>query len=183
MSDSDPARPIELRTERLLLRPFIESDADDVFAYARLENWSRYLLPRVPYPYSRDDAVEFISRTLSTSWEDEANWAFVLDDRVIGSASLEPLDQAGVAEIGYGLSPEHWGRGLMTEAGDAIVRYAFDVRGFETLVARADVRNAGSWRVMEKLGMSRERVGTREGRDGGEVDEVHYRLERGAWRP
>ena len=182
MSDSDPAQPIELHTERLLLRPYRETDADDVFAYAQLEEWSRHLLPRIPYPYSREDAVAYIAHTLGTSWEEEANWALVIDSRVIGGVSLAPSEKAGVAEFGYGLSPEHWGRGLMTEAAGAIIRYGFEVRGFEMLVARAEVSNTGSWRVMEKLGMSRERVGTRIGRDGTLVDEVHYQLHREDWR-
>jgi len=183
VSDSDPAQPTELRTERLLLRPYGETDADDVFAYARLEDWSRHLLPRIPYPYSREDAVAFIAHTLGTPWEEEANWALVINSRVIGGVSLAPSGEAGVAEFGYGLAPEHWGRGLMTEAAGAIIRYGFEVRGFETLAARTEASNIGSWRVMEKLGMSRERVGTRIGRGGTPVDEVHYRLMREDWRP
>ena len=180
---ADAVQPIELRTERLLLRPYLETDAADVFAYAQLEEWSRHLLPKVPYPYAREDAVEFVAHTLATPWAEAANWALVLEGQVIGGASLEPSEAAGVAEFGYGLAPEHWGRGLMTEAAGAIVRYRFEIRGFEILVARAEVSNTGSWRVMERLGMSRERIGTRIGRDGTPVDEVHYRLLREDWRP
>jgi RimJ/RimL family protein N-acetyltransferase len=48
----------------------------------------------------------------------------------------------------------------MTEEAGAIVHYGFEVRGFEFLVARAEVSNTGSWQVMEKLGMSQERIDT-----------------------
>jgi len=54
--------PTDLRTERLLLRPFRLDDVNDVVAYANDQQWSRYLV-RIPYPYSRRDGEQFVGLT------------------------------------------------------------------------------------------------------------------------
>ncbi|MDA0352785.1 MAG: GNAT family N-acetyltransferase [Chloroflexi bacterium] len=176
-------RPAILRTERLLLRPHLESDADDIYAYARLEEWSRYHLPIIPYPYSRDDADTFIAAMLAADWATDANWAVVLDERVIGGVSLRLEASEQQAELGYSLAPAHWNRGFTTEAARAVLDYAFFVLALDEVVARADARNIGSWRVMEKLGMARTAVieGGRIDRSRAAVDEVHYAISRSAW--
>lgn len=180
---TEVARPAILRTERLLLRPYIESDADDVFAYAQLEEWSRYHLPRVPYPYARSDADEFIALVLAREWGQEANWAIVIDERVVGGLSLSNRPPEPHAELGYSLAPAHWNRGITTEAARAVLDYAFYVLPLETVDARADARNVGSVRVMEKLGMRRTALeaGGRIDRTGAQVDEVHYAIRRTSW--
>lgn len=179
----EAARPAILRTERLLLRPYIRSDADDVFAYAQLEEWSRYHLPRVPFPYARSDADEFIALVLAKEWGQEANWAIVIDERVVGGLSLTIDATEAQAELGYSLAPAHWNRGITTEAARAVLDYAFYVRPIEVIHARADARNTGSWRVMEKLGMRRTALeaGGRTDRSGAPVDEVHYAITRNTW--
>ncbi len=180
---SPEVRPALLRTDRLVLRPFLEGDAPDVFAYAQLEEWSRYHLPSIPFPYSLEDAEAFIASMLDKPWETEPNWAIVLREQVIGGLGLTLQSPEPLAELGYSLAPAHWNRGLTTEAARAALDYAFYVLPVETVVARADARNTGSWRVMEKLGMRRTSVehGVRLDRAGEQVDEVHYRIERTSW--
>jgi len=180
---TEAARPAILRTERLLLRPYIASDADDVFAYAQLEEWSRYHLPHVPHPYTRSDADEFLASVLATPWGEEANWAIVIDERVVGGLGLTINASRREAELGYSLAPAHWNRGLATEAARAVLDYAFYVLPLEAVEARADARNVGSVRVMEKLGMRRTALeeGRRIDRTGAAVDEVHYAIRRTAW--
>ena len=179
---SEP-RPALLRTERLLLRPYLETDVDDVFAYAQLEEWSQYHLPQIPFPYARADAESFVASVLEAPWERQANWAIVLNQRVIGglTLSIEPTERR--AELGYSLAPNRWNQGFTTEAARAALDYAFYVTDLETVAARADARNVGSWRVMEKLGMRRVALdaGVREDRTGAMVDEVRYAIGRDAW--
>ena len=179
----EASRPAILRTERTLLRPYVESDVDDVLAYAQLEEWSRYHLPRVPFPYARSDAEEFIAATLAKRWDEESHWAIVIDERVVGGLSLGRREPASPAELGYSLAPSHWNRGLTTEAARAVLDYAFYVLPLELIEARADARNVGSIWVMEKLGMRRTALeeGGRLDRYGERVDEVHYAIERTAW--
>ena len=57
-------------------------------------------------------------------------------------------------EIGWRLAPEHWGRGLATEAARAVVGHAFDSLGLDSLVSFTVPANVRSRRVMEKIGMT-----------------------------
>lgn len=172
----------ELRTERLVLRPFHPSDVDDVFDYARREEWSRYHLPQIPFPYERSDAESFLEHVLGTPWEEEANWAVTLNGRVIGGTALS-TNEGGLGELGYSISPDHWNRGVATEAARGMLDYAFWVSPLEGVEAIADARNVGSWRVMEKLGMRRVALeeGVRRDRTGAVVDQVRYQIARWQW--
>ena len=67
---------VELRTERLLLRPFEFGDVDDVASYASDSEVGRYL--PLPQPYTRDDAVEFIAREVLAEWSTRPTFAIVL---------------------------------------------------------------------------------------------------------
>lgn len=180
---SREVRPALLRTERLVLRPYLEGDAPDVFAYAQLEEWSRYHLPSIPFPYGLGDAEAFITSMLAKPWELEPSWAIVLDRRVVGGLGLTLRPPESLAELGYSLAPAHWNHGYSTEAARAVLDYAFFVLGLDAIVARCDARNTGSWRVMEKLGMWRTELeeSVRMDRAGEQVDEVHYRIERTSW--
>lgn len=60
-----------------------------------------------------------------------------------------------VFEMGYQLLPRYWGRGLATEAGEAVVRHAFDTLGAAALVAGHHPENDPSRRVLQKLGFRR----------------------------
>ena len=71
--------PREIRTERLLLRPFRTSDVDDVYDYAHDPEWGRFL--PVPKPYLRSDAEEFIRTQLAKTWFDEPDWAMVFEGK------------------------------------------------------------------------------------------------------
>jgi len=171
----------ELRTERLLLRPFRFDDVDDVFAYATDAEWARYL--PVPDPYTRRDAEEFVARCILVDGESRFEWAVVHDGRVCGGVSLT-VARPGVAELGYSLARPLWGRGLATEAARVVVAHAFEQLGLVGIQAYADVRNKGSWRVMEKLGM--QRVGVAHGDRlvrGERVDSVSYEVLRDDWSP
>jgi ribosomal-protein-alanine N-acetyltransferase len=60
------------------------------------------------------------------------------------------------AELGYVLSREHWGRGLMPEAVRAVIRFGFGRMGLNRVQARCIAENVASARVMEKAGMAYE---------------------------
>ena len=180
---SPAVRPALLRTERLVLRPYLEGDGLDIFAYAQLEQWSRHLASSIPFPYALEDAEAFVATMLDKPWELEPNWAIVLDRQVIGGLGLTLRLPESLAELAYSLAPAHWNRGLTTEAARAALDYAFYILGLDAIVARSDARNTGSWRVMEKLGMWRTALedGARLDRAGEQVDEAHYRIERTSW--
>ncbi len=173
--------PVELRTERLLLRPFRPEDVDDVYAYAVDPEWARYNKP-VPQPYTRRHAEEFVARCVRADPKEHVEFAIVLGGRVVGSVRLTIALEQRVAGMGYSIAREHWGKGLVAEAARAIIDWAFPAFELEKIVSRADARNQRSWRVMEKLGMTRESVlhGSRAACDG-PADQVVYRLLREEW--
>ena len=79
------------------------------------------------------------------------------DDRLIGAATLLAIDRAQArAEIGYALRASHWGRGLAQEALRLVCDHAFDVLELRRIEADIDPRNAGSCRLIERMGFRRE---------------------------
>ena len=114
--------PVELRTERLLLRPFSLSDVGDVFEYASDPEWGRYLV-NIPQPFTLRDAEEFVARFSDhTSWDTFPMFAIVLKTKVMGEVYLNALDlQNEHAELVYSLSRSHWGKGLTLEAARAVM--------------------------------------------------------------
>jgi RimJ/RimL family protein N-acetyltransferase len=172
---------VELRTKRLLLRPFTLADVDDVLRYASDKEWRRYLLA-APDVYTREDAERFVSQAVQTSWETRPVFAIEHGGSVIGGINLRIKGDHKRAELGYSIAREHWGQGMTVEAARAVVDWAFGAYGLLKVFAKADSRNVQSIRVMEKLGMTREGQ-LREHRlfRGEAVDEVLYGLLLAEW--
>ena len=146
---------VELRTERLLLRPFRPEDVRDVLAYAVDDEWRLYLL-NPPQVYTRQHAEELVARYLRADWNSNPNFALVLDGRVVGHVGFVIDSRSRMAELGYSIAREHWGKGLALEATRALIDWGFATYDLARVFARADARNERSWRLMEKLGMTRE---------------------------
>ena len=178
----DQDAPVELRTARLLLRPFETTDVDDVWAYAADSEVARFR--PLPDPYTRNDAAEFVDRQMRTVWSTSPEFAIVYGPRVIGGISLHVSREHETAELGYLLGRLWWGQGLATEAARAVVDWGFQRFGLHKVYARAHVDNKRSWRVMEKLNMIREGVlrGHWKMREE-HVDLVYYAVFRDEWMP
>jgi ribosomal-protein-alanine N-acetyltransferase len=157
MDDPSPWFPI--RTARLLLREFRETDSDDCHDYASDPEVSRYMAWG---PNTLEDTREFMARKL----DEQAHWPrkavnlaveHLADHKVIGSVRLshdhgDPLE----ADLGYSLHRRYWRRGYGSEAARAVADVAFRALGMHRLFATCDVQNTGSLKVMETLGMQRE---------------------------
>jgi RimJ/RimL family protein N-acetyltransferase len=172
---------IELRSERLLLRPFRAGDVDDALAYRNDEEFARYL-PWVPLPFTRRDAEEFVARNILEPWETLPTFAVVLYGRVVGSVNLEVDATNQIAMLGYAIGRDHWGKGLTPEAARVVIGWAFETFNLARVWASTDFRNGRSRRVMEKLGMRQEGLllSNRIAR-GQRIDDVRYGLLRGEW--
>ncbi|MDF1837756.1 MAG: GNAT family N-acetyltransferase [Planctomycetota bacterium] len=75
------------------------------------------------------------------------------EGQLIGFSGFKYLPELDEVDLGYRLLPEYWGRGLATESGLACLRFGFETMGFERLIALVLPENAGSMRVVEKIGM------------------------------
>lgn len=141
-----------LETNRLILRPFEEKDAADLYEYASD--------PRVgpsagwPVHKSLEESREIIATVFA------APNTFALVDKpsskVIGSAGFvdrhQSLLPAPDDEIGYALNPAYWGRGLVPEAVRELLRYGFEDLGLASIWCGHYDFNAKSRRVVEKCG-------------------------------
>ncbi len=139
----------DLATDRLRLR---RPEPRDVAAIARIcGEWevARWLA-RVPHPYGEGDARFFIDHVVPAEWV----WAITLagDDTLVGTVGLMPHPDRPSAELGYWLGPALWGQGIATEAGRAVVAFAFDTLGVDELTSGHAVGNVASGRVLAKLG-------------------------------
>ena len=138
-----------LATDRLILRPFKDGDAPAMY-----KNWTydervaRYC--RWHPHKSIAETEEYLQMCLKA----EYCWAITLKntDEPIGAVDLVGENSAGVPEIGYVLSHDFWGMGIMTEAVGAVIQELFRC-GYEKIGSCHCLDNPASGRVMEKCGM------------------------------
>jgi RimJ/RimL family protein N-acetyltransferase len=147
-----------LETERLLLREFDESDAEPFHLFLSDPAVIRYTGdPDGGSPGVEHSLTVLRSRTLADyRTHGYGRWAVVLkaNGEVIGFAGLKYLADAQEVDIGYRLLPDHWGRGLATEACRAILDYGRTRLGLERIIAFVHPENVASVRVLEKLGLT-----------------------------
>lgn len=156
------AWPCTLETERLILRPWRESDAEALFAYASdpdvgpAAGW----LPHKSIDESRD-ILEHILMVPET-------YAIVIKDRepeneAVGSIGLMIGAESDLAigsdeaELGYWIAKPLWGHGYMPEAVRAVMEHAFDDLGLAAVWAGHSDDNDRSRRVQEKAGLKHQR--------------------------
>jgi ribosomal-protein-alanine N-acetyltransferase len=152
-----PAPSASLETSRLLLRPLAATDEDNLFALFNDPDVMRFLGPLIPR-----EKTATILQTALAHWQQRGYGIWAVQDKAsgkfVGRLGLRFLDDIGETELLYTLNKEFWGRGLATEAGAAALAFGFGRAGLGRIIALARPDNVGSWRVMEKLGMRRERI-------------------------
>jgi len=149
----------KLETKRLILRPFTEEDAVDMY-----NNWAsdpevtKYL---TWLTHSSLDVTKKVIGMWASSYDNPEyyQWAIELKEKrsVIGSISLMNIDNnIDNCEVGYCIGRAFWNQGLVTEAFMAVIDFAFKEVGFKRITARHHVNNDASGRVMEKCGLKYE---------------------------
>ena len=146
---------IRIETQRLILRPWQESDAEDFYEYASVDGVGQRC------GWSPHKSMEESEQILKMFMQEKKTFALQLkeNDKVIGSIGLEMRDEdLGISEnlmgreIGYVLNKDFWGRGLMPEAVKAVIAYCFRELHFDWLTCGHFVWNDQSRRVVEKCG-------------------------------
>jgi RimJ/RimL family protein N-acetyltransferase len=144
-----------LQTERLLLREMTEADAEHLVRLAQNPNVTRYL-PEPPLA-GVEEAVRLLKAVIFPQYANRiGRWAVVRRDtgELIGWCGLKYIAGANEYDLGYRYFEEHWGRGYATEAALAVLRYGVERLRGARIVGKAMVGNAGSRRVLEKVGLA-----------------------------
>lgn len=152
------ARLPVLETARLTLRKARISDATDIYRYAQDPEVARHVLWDVHRSiFETRGYVRFLIYQYRNSLP--GSWVIVLKEtkRVIGTIGYMSFNaDNSTVEVGYSLSREHWGQGLMTEALDAVITETFRTLKLHRIEAMHFTDNPASGRVMEKCGMQHE---------------------------
>jgi RimJ/RimL family protein N-acetyltransferase len=145
-------RPVELLTERLLLRTPRLEDAPAIQAIAADPRVAR-TTASIPHPYPEDGATQFIQHVREVASCEQRNLAIVLrrSREVIGMTGYEITGSE--AELAYMLAPAHWGQGYATEACRKLVAFIFEATDAAAVVARVMADNKSSEAVLRKAGL------------------------------
>lgn len=145
---------VELKTQRLILRPWRETDIEDLYEYASVDGvgqmagWN----PHRNIAESRMILASFIKH--------KKTFALEYQGEVIGSLGIEAyseenypeLDLLQGRELGYVLSKAYWGQGLMPEAVRAVIDWLFHDEKLDFIIVGHFERNLRSKRIAEKCG-------------------------------
>lgn len=137
-----------------LLRKWRKEDAAELVIAANNPNIAANLRNTFPYPYLSEDAIWFVNDCISREGKKQLTRAIVADGRVVGSIGIFVKDDVyeKSAELGYWLSEDCWGQGIMTRAVKEICREAFAAFDIIRIFAEPFEHNTGSRRVLEKAG-------------------------------
>lgn len=146
-----------LETERIILRPFAINDLDDFFEYASVEGVGE--MAGWPHHTSKEISLKILNAFI----DEDIAFAIVLkeNNKVIGSLGikkynmedkLSELNNYIGREIGYVLSKDYWGKGLMPEAVGGVINYLFNELNYDFLTCCYFDFNNQSRRVQEKCG-------------------------------
>ena len=146
----------EIETARLYLRQLNPGDVDELHPVFNDADVVKYM--KASLPVSRED-TEIALLSIIKHWEQHGfgRWAVVKKEtgKLIGYGGLRNL--YGMAELVYLLGKPFWGQGLATELSKACLKWGFDNRHFERIVAVTRPEHIASRRVMEKIGMTYEK--------------------------
>ena len=150
--------PRTFNTRDLHLRPSNDTDAESMFTVLSdpesMKYWSDKPIKDL------EAAVEVLNKDLESDAQGNSMcWAVTLKghDKMIGKCILFQFSQQNRrAEIGYLLNREYWRQGLMHQALEAVIDFAFNRLDFHRIEADVDTENTGSLGLLEKLGFKRE---------------------------
>jgi ribosomal-protein-alanine N-acetyltransferase len=152
------------------LREYADSDLERLVSLANNQKVSRYLVYTFPHPYTTKDAEWWIG--IGSKQHGAITRAIEYQGVFVGSVGINP--QSGwrehLAEIGYWVAEDYWGKGIATAALREMTDYAFTNRSFRKLFAPVLAPNISSMRVLEKCGYHREEVQ----KDGIYFDKHHF---------
>lgn len=140
------------------IRKWKLSDAKDLAAALSNRKIQDNLRDGLPYPYTEQDGVDYISAMLSADENETFAFAITVDDKAVGSIGV--FRQGNIhrqtGELGYYIAEEYWGKGIMTEAVIQTCEYVFEKSDIIRIYAEPFAYNGASCRVLEKAGFQYE---------------------------
>ena len=143
-----------LKTERLTLRPWTLNDLTDFNEYASVDGVGQ-MAGWLPHK-DMEESLEILKKFIAG----KKTFAIEFGGKVIGSLGIEKYDESELPEyseklgreIGYVLAKGHWGKGLMPEAVNAVIKYLFEDLKLDFIVCGHFIENVQSQRVQKKCG-------------------------------
>ena len=147
---------MKIETNGVVLRTWEENDAEELAKVANNKKIFDNLRDSFPQPYSLQDAADFIS--LSKENGNSLLLAIEIQGKVVGNVGVFFKNDVyrKNAELGYFLSEEHWGKGIMTKAIKKVVEYCFENYEINRIYAEPFASNIGSIKVLERAGFKLE---------------------------
>jgi ribosomal-protein-alanine N-acetyltransferase len=172
-SNQEDTRP-ELRTSRLLLRPFQLSDAEAMEVQINDREIAANTRT-IEYPYPPGSGTQWIEKHAEL-WLAGKSAIFAICDlesgNLMGAIGLEIDETNQRAELGYWLGRQFWNRGYCTEAAAAVLAFGLKKLALNKVHAHYLLRNPASGRVLEKIGMKKEGVLRRHIRKWGVFEDI-----------
>lgn len=143
-----------------IIRKWRLEDKNELAAMLNNKNILNNLRDGLPYPYTPNDAEEYITAMLSADKTKTFAFAIVADDAVVGSIGVFRCDNihSRTAEMGYYIGEPYWGNGLGTSAVKQVCKYVFDQTDIIRIFAEPFAYNTASCRVLEKAGFQLEGI-------------------------
>lgn len=171
---------------RLAFRAWTDALRPDAARMARDPEVMRYITDGIPWDDQRiDDFMERQQRYErehghSMWWIGPRDSAEGGATENIGLCGFQPVPDGSHFEIGWWLRPAYWGNGYATEAARQVLDWVWAETDHARVVAHTVEANVGSWKIMERLGMSRLGVfaAADQGRPGLDIDLLVYAIER-----
>jgi [ribosomal protein S5]-alanine N-acetyltransferase len=144
-----------LETDRLLLREFVEDDAESFFKLNTYPEVVRFVpdKPLLNVEQARQTLIDHPIADYRRYGFGRGACILKSTGEQIGFAGLKYLDELGEVDLAYRLLPAHWGQGLATEVALASVRYGFAALGLKRIIGLVVPKNIASLRVLEKTGL------------------------------
>jgi RimJ/RimL family protein N-acetyltransferase len=144
-----------LETDRLLLREFVEDDAESFFKLNTHPEVVRFVpdKPLLNVEQARQTLIDHPIADYRRYGFGRGACILKSTGEQIGFAGLKYLDELGEVDLAYRLLPAHWGQGLATEVALASVRYGFADLGLKRIIGLVMPKNIASLRVLEKTGL------------------------------
>lgn len=146
---------IQFASHRLLLRNVCLKDLDSIMELAGDYRIAEMMNGSIPFPYSINDAKEWVLKHLSDSSSSlSISWAIIEKEKFIGSIQVRLSDDRSVARLSYWVGHPYWNLGYATEAGKLVIHYCFETLKVKEIRSEHFQRNPASGSVLKKLGFT-----------------------------